>query len=76
MKPWMYIAIAGVLLVGGYLFFRSRATSAATPPVGDKVGTGIADAGAPPLPNVAMSHPGTAHLLTFTRPNSFGKRAL
>jgi hypothetical protein len=76
MKTWHWIAIVGIVLIGGYLYFRTRAKSAATPPVGDKVGTGVADAGAPPLPNVNMSHPGTAHLLTFTRPNAFGRRTL
>jgi len=76
MKTWHWIVIAGAALVVGYVFWRRRATSAAPVTIGDKVGTGIDDAGAPPLPNVAPANPATATILTFTRTNSFGKRFL
>lgn len=72
MKTWHWIAIGAMVLVVGYVFWRRRQTSAAPVVIGDKVGTSIGDAGAPPLPNLTMSSPPTAKLFTFVKPKAFG----
>ena len=75
MKTWHFIAIGGLLLIGGVVFLRSRATSTAVP--GDKVGTGApGDAGAPPLPIVAPSQPATGTSLAFFTYNKLFARRI
>jgi hypothetical protein len=63
MKTWHWIVIGVAILGAGYVILRPSNVAGVIPAV--KIGTGQVDAGAPPLPNVALSNPVTGKLLVF-----------
>jgi len=69
LKTWHIVALVGLAVVVGWMCLRRTSTPGIA--VGDKAAS---DVGAPPLPNVAPSKPGTATYFTFVQPNAFGRR--